>query len=218
DNTFAETDFYKKQVITDSPYALTKFLAEKAVLEAMGDGLDAIIIRVGNLTNRYSDLKCMTDYRNNRFNAQIKTIMKLNTISENIAESELTFSPIDDVAKGIVRLTQYRAAKHTAFHLYSSDMVPFKILLKAFEKVGIIVEYDAGSGIELNEISDSNIRNELYNLLAVTTYERKVQATNSRNDFTLNYLRRIGFEFKVIDENYIDEWVASYDEMNYWKE
>lgn len=47
--TFSEADVYKGQLLT-SPYTRSKFYSELKVLEAVNNGLDGRIVRVGNLT------------------------------------------------------------------------------------------------------------------------------------------------------------------------
>lgn len=51
---FTEHDLYVGQSIKGI-YSTTKYKAEISVLEAIEDGLDVQIVRIGNITNRYSD-------------------------------------------------------------------------------------------------------------------------------------------------------------------
>ena len=51
---FSEQDLYVGQSLKGI-YSSTKFKAEIAILEAIETGLDAQIVRIGNITNRYSD-------------------------------------------------------------------------------------------------------------------------------------------------------------------
>lgn len=53
DVTFSEADVYKGQLLT-SPYTRSKFYSELKVLEAVKNGLDGRIVRVGNLTSPYN--------------------------------------------------------------------------------------------------------------------------------------------------------------------
>lgn len=218
DTSFTEKDFYKKQVLTDSPYALTKFLAEKAVLQAMRDGLDAIILRVGNLTNRYSDLKGAIDYRNNRFISQMKTLLKTGNFSEEVLHSTLEFSPIDEVAEGVVSLTRFRAEGCNTFHLHSDEYVSFSRFIQAIEKAGVTIKNEVNLTRYLNNNTEEKMRNEIYSFLAALSYERTVQGVCSENAFTLSYLDRIGFKFKTLNDTYIDSWVKYYKELGYWNE
>lgn len=51
---FTEHNLYVGQSIKGI-YSTTKYKAEISVLEAIEDELDAQIVRIGNITNRYSD-------------------------------------------------------------------------------------------------------------------------------------------------------------------
>ena len=63
---FCENDLYIGQNITNE-YIRTKFLAERAVLEAVSAGLDGKIIRVGNLMSRDSDGEFQINFITNGF-------------------------------------------------------------------------------------------------------------------------------------------------------
>ena len=63
---FDETTLFMGQPL-ENVYARSKFEAEKAVLDAMLEGLEANIIRVGNLTNRVSDAKFQKNHESNAF-------------------------------------------------------------------------------------------------------------------------------------------------------
>ena len=63
---FNENDLYIGQNITNE-YIRTKFLAERAVLEAVSSGLDGKVIRVGNLMSRNSDGEFQINFITNGF-------------------------------------------------------------------------------------------------------------------------------------------------------
>ena len=71
---FDETCFYKNQNL-ENVYVCTKFKAEQIVLDYMIKGLQANIVRIGNLTNRYSDLKFQYNAEDNAFANRIKTLI-----------------------------------------------------------------------------------------------------------------------------------------------
>ncbi|PTK09074.1 hypothetical protein BUZ90_15290, partial [Mammaliicoccus sciuri] len=66
DVTFSEADVYKGQLLT-SPYTRSKFYSELKVLEAVNNGLDGRIVRVGNLTSPYNGRWHMRNIKTNRF-------------------------------------------------------------------------------------------------------------------------------------------------------
>ena len=63
---FCENDLYIGQNITNE-YIRTKFLAERAVLEAVSEGLDGKVVRVGNLMSRNSDGEFQINFITNGF-------------------------------------------------------------------------------------------------------------------------------------------------------
>ena len=70
---FNENDLYIGQNITNE-YIRTKFLAERAVLEAVSSGLDGKVIRVGNLMSRNSDGEFQINFITNGFPAKPERI------------------------------------------------------------------------------------------------------------------------------------------------
>ena len=184
----------------------------------MGDGLDAIILRVGNLTNRYSDLKGAKDYRNNRFISQMKTLLKAGSFSEEVLQSTLEFSPIDEVAEGVVALTRFRAEGCNTFHLHSDEYVSFSRFMQAIKKAGVTIKNEVNLTKYIHDNTEEKIRSEIYSFLAALSYEHAVQGVHSENAFTLSYLDRIGFEFKTLNDRYIDSWVKYYQKLGYWNE
>lgn len=73
---FCENDLYIGQNITNE-YIRTKFLAERAVLEAVSNGLDGKVIRVGNLMSRNSDGEFQINFITNGFYAVLEVIRQL---------------------------------------------------------------------------------------------------------------------------------------------
>ena len=68
-------DVYKQQLFT-SPYTKSKFYSEIKVLEAVNDGLDAQIMRLGNLTSAYSGALNMKNLTTNRFSIMMHELLK----------------------------------------------------------------------------------------------------------------------------------------------
>ncbi len=68
---FKESDLYIGQNISGI-YTITKFEAEKIVLKAIKSGLNAQILRMGNITNRYSDGVFQQNVEENAFAKKTK--------------------------------------------------------------------------------------------------------------------------------------------------
>ena len=92
--------------LLDNAYALTKFKAEKAVLEAVSEGLDGKIMRLGNLMGRHSD-----------------------------GEFQVNFREIDMTARAILLLSG-TGKEFTVFHPVNNHSVTFADILYSMKEYG----------------------------------------------------------------------------------
>ena len=61
------------------------------MLEAVNDGLDAQIMRLGNLTSAYSGALNMKNLTTNRFSIMMHELLKTSSIGENFGKTCLDF-------------------------------------------------------------------------------------------------------------------------------
>lgn len=206
---FNETNLFIDQNL-DNVYAYTKFLAEKCVYDAIiNDGLDAKVMRMGNLTGRTGDGRFQPNVEENAFANRLKTMLGLNVLPENMLKFYLEFTPINYAAKAVILLSRtskeyntYHLFNHNHAKLYFVDKVlndTLNIILKHITKeemTKLIEEYskrkedfDKIKGIVL----DVNKNKELEYRSNITV----------KSDFTINVLKDLGFEWLNIDEKYI---------------
>ena len=88
----------------NNKYVLSKYHAEEKVLEAIRDGLDAKIMRVGNLMGRYSDGEFQINSRSNAFLSALKGFATIGMCPISHATDPMRLSPIDLTARTIVLL------------------------------------------------------------------------------------------------------------------
>jgi len=99
-----ERDLYIGQHLTD-PYSYTKFMAEKSLLRMVAKtGMKANIIRVGNLSPRSFDGKFQRNASENRLMNAMKLCALLGYVPRSADDIRVDFSPVDMVAKAVVRL------------------------------------------------------------------------------------------------------------------
>ena len=97
-----ENELYFGQNL-DNDYVRTKFLAERALLEAVSEKrLDGCIIRVGNLMSRHSDGEFQINFITNGFMRSLKAYRKLGMFPVTSMEHPAEFSPIDSTAQAIL--------------------------------------------------------------------------------------------------------------------
>lgn len=116
---FSESSLYIGQPL-DNVYVRSKFEAEMVVLDAMREGLRANIIRVGNLTNRKSDLKFQPNYTENAFLKRVKAVLELGCIPDYLMSIYAEFSPVDSTADSIAALAAHMNSQYTVFHVNSN--------------------------------------------------------------------------------------------------
>ena len=208
---FSEKDLYKGQIIENN-YTKSKFEAERRILENIDNGLNAQILRLGNITNRYSDGKFQINVKDNAFANKIKSFVSLGCIPEYMLESYLEFTPVDICANAIIKIIQNYNKYYTVFHLYNNNHVILSNFIKYLKKSNIdikfINEYKFKEKIEkvLNE-NDRDILSGIVNDLDENKKLRYNSKINITNEFTRGFLYKIGFEWPIIDEKYVEKYI-----------
>lgn len=220
---FDETCFYLGQPLSNV-YVRSKFDAERVVLDAILEkGLDAKIVRVGNLTNRYSDLKFQPNYESNAFLKRVKAFLSLGVFPETLLPLYTEFSPVDETADGIVKIAEY-AEEQNVFHLYSNKPLYFETFLALLRKLKIpmdvVSEKDfvkaakAARQSSGKEFIYETLQNDL-DAARKLQYESNIHV---ENDFTVRFLKQTGFSWSEIDGRYIREYIEYFRRLGYWEE
>lgn len=135
---FCENDLYIGQSITNE-YIRTKFLAERAVLEAVSSGLDGKIIRVGNLMSRNSDGEFQINFITNGFLRSLKGYKAVGKFPMGSMHESAEFSPIDSTALSVLKLAQ-TDRRFTVFHACNSHRIFMSDLIYAMCNYGFKID------------------------------------------------------------------------------
>lgn len=221
-----EKNFYEHSLFIDQPldnvYVRSKFEAELAVLDAVLEGLNAKIIRVGNLTNRQSDCKFQPNYLSNAFLTRFKAILDLGLFPDYLMSLYAEFSPIDKTAEGAIKIAQY-ADNQCVFHLNSNKPIYFDKLLDVFKKLNIKMDVVSGEVFNetLQKIAKDNNTEYIYEAFqndmdkdGKLVYDSNIHIMN---DFTVNFLKKVGFEWKQTDFEYIRNYIGYFRNIGYFK-
>ena len=220
---FDETSLFIGQNL-ENVYIRSKFEAEISILKAKLEGLEAAIVRVGNLTNRYSDLVFQKNYQENATLTRLKAFVALEMFPQEMALFPIEFSPVDDTAKSIIKLTQYFDNTHSIFHAYHHNPCKFEDFVKAIQSTGIKMKavetkkfvqaiYEAGTVPETAHIHKAFIHD--ISADGKLGFHSNIKLNN---DFTTNHLARIGFAWNQIDDIYLEKYVQYFKNINYWEE
>ena len=163
---FSEKDLYRNQNLNNT-YIKTKFEAEKLILENINFGLNACILRMGNISNRYSDGKFQINVSENAFVNRIKSILKLQVLQEGFLQHSTEFAPVDLCADAIINIIKSNP-KFTVFHIFNNKLISFKNLVKFINEIGIKLDFvsDQKFANQINNfLSDSNLKNEISGII-----------------------------------------------------
>ena len=208
---FDETCFYQNQDL-DNVYVYTKFKAEELILKYMRQGLQANILRIGNLTGRYEDLKFQDNFSENAFSSRIKTFINIGYFPESNKEIYLEFTPVDLCANAIITIMKYFNIKHNMFHIYDNKHVYVTRFIEILKTLGINIEFvdDEKFKQKIEDIANSDnkeILNGIINDLSedsMLSYKTPVEV---KSKYTCDYLKAIGFEWKEIDDRYVISYI-----------
>lgn len=140
DLRFDETSLDMGQKFDDNYYVQTKYEAEKVVLEQMRDGMDGTIIRVGNLTGRYSDGVFQPNIYENKFYQILKSIIEVGFVPDSMAETKIELTPVDLCAKAIVKLIMMEESAGNTFHVFNQNKIKVKDFLQRLHVLGYKTE------------------------------------------------------------------------------
>ena len=200
-------------------YVHSKYMAEKAVLEAIDGGLDAKIFRVGNLMGRQSDGEFQINSVTNSFIRNLKAYLVLGCFPVSACDETVDFSPIDEVAETILRLAE-TDAKFTLFHCANAHEVQMGDVIEAMNRYGFAIEIvkDAEFQRRLSEAVEDESRNMMVSgLLTYSSkdgHERREIRTD--NTFSIKALYRLGYKWPITDEAYLVRVIGSLDSLGFF--
>ena len=206
----------------DNDYVRTKFLAERAIMEArIREGLDAVILRVGNLMNRQSDGEFQINFRTNAFMRSLWAYVRLGKCPVTILEQPIEFSPIDMVAQAVLRLAGANG-EFSVFNMHNNHTITMADLIAAICRYGY--QIDAVSEEQFQQIlSDASKREEDSEaVLSLVAYNNKegenLIPVEVDCRFTTNALFRLDYRWPIIDDAYLDKAIWALDTLGFFAE
>ena len=225
DNKFAPSFRMKENMLSfdqdiSNKYVHSKFNAEKAVLEEIENGLDAKIIRVGNLMGRNSDGEFQANSITNGFMRDLKGYATLKYFPVNSMDLEVDFSPIDEVAKTILALST-TPSKFTVFHSANSHMVQFGDIIYQMNALGygIQVVSDQVFMDKMKEMMADEEKNMLISsLISYSSSDAHIHSfILSDNEFTNKALYHLGYKWPITDDKYLKQAILSLATLGFFE-
>ncbi len=206
---YGENRLYVKQSL-NNVYIRSKFEAEKFILEELANKkLRGIILRIGNVTNRFVDGKFQENASENAFHNRLKAFTYLKMIPKSVYDGYVEFSPVDSIAQSIIQTMKFYTPPMSVLHLFNSKHLYIKNLLVMLKDLGV----------KIDVVDDDVFKDSLKNILFNSPNYDKVSVllndidndfnllykTNLiiTNKFTLKFLNIAGFDWPEITKDYI---------------
>ena len=221
EDTLTENAIDIGQDVESNAYVYSKYLAEKLVLDAIEEkGLDAKIIRMGNLTARYKDGEFQINFKTNNFMNTLKAYVALGCFPVQEMDEMDEFSPIDEVAKATVLLSGTNR-EFTVFHAYNSHLVEMGDLIQALNdndlKVDVVHEREYNDRLKA-ALADESINSSVSPLVNYKTdHDESIVENDVDNAFTIKALYRLGFHWHITDMDYIDSVILMLKTLGFFE-
>ncbi len=204
---YCENNFYIGQSL-ENVYVRSKFEAERKILDAIANGTDAYILRMGNLMPRLSDGKFQENINQNAYISRLKTFDELQCIPEYLENNYLELTPIDCSAEAILKIIQYSNKNNRIYHIFNHNYIFITDLLKIMNELKFNLKSIKND--EFKEIirtilkgSNSDKLNAIINDLDKDlnlNYDSKIKLDSKHS---ISLLKLYGFEWPTIEKKYI---------------
>ena len=215
-----EGTLYFRQLL-DNKYIHSKFLAERAVLEAVANkGLKGKVMRYGNLAARHSDGEFQINFDTNSAMGRLKAYAMLGCAAFDQLDATMEFSPIDAVAKATVMLSE-TPDECTLFHVFNNQNISMEGIFHELGELGYPIRY-----VERDEFMEAftlaeNDKKKASELTSIMAYMRspggrKVVRLERQCEYTLQVLYRLGFRWPITTWDYIERFVSALGGLGYF--
>lgn len=213
-----ENDLYFGQRITNE-YIRTKFLAERAVLEASVNGLNAKVIRVGNLMSRNSDGEFQINFITNGFLRTLRGYAAVGKFPVGGMNENTEFSPIDSTAAAVLK-TAGTDKRFTVYHATNSHRIFMGDVIYAMKEYGFEIEIVPDREF-LRAVGDYAAEYENSDAVSgLITYtsrdDSKIYTIDYDNSFTTEALYRLGYKWPITDDKYLENAIRALDNLNFF--
>ena len=207
---FDEHMFYVGQTVDDNQYVHSKFMAERVIYEAvLHHGLNAKVMRVGNLAPRLSDGVFQKNSASNNFMASLAAYRHLGMIPYEAMDSLTEFSPIDCVARSVVLLSQ--TPRECVCYMPSNNRWPRfgDVLMQLRPDMRLVEGEEFGKAVS-DALADPATCDLMRPFMAYNSSAPSGKPLGPADldvSLTAQVLYRLGFSWPVTDAEYVQKFL-----------
>ena len=220
DTQFDERNLYIGQDI-ENVYVNTKFAGEVEILNAIIDnGLDAKILRLGNLTGRLSDGKFQPNVEENAFSNRIKALTDLHAMPKGMYEKYIEMTPIDVVSDAINRIMEI-ANNNIVYHLFNHNHIPMPYFVKILSSLGInidILDKDRFKNLLHDYMTDEEKIKIIQGIIPDIAEDGYLEYNDNiiiKSDISQKILHNVGFNWPVLEKDYVLKYLQYLEKINF---
>ncbi len=194
ETAFTEKDYEIGQDWEKNIYVKSKFLAEGLVLQAVKEGLNGKIFRLGRLVGRASDGVFQRNPETNVFYLLMKAFCQLGAVPESAAHEAVDLMPIDVCVEEVLNLTE---SNGLIYHIMSHVPPMLGEVVKALdERIQIVTEKEF---VKLMEERAKGLDKELAALLMDHWHRSKANppTISVTNTLTMEHLAEAGYHPEI---------------------
>lgn len=192
----------------DNRYVHSKFLAERLILDAVAHhGLNAKVMRVGNLAPRSTDGEFQANFNSNSYMGRLKVFHTVGCCPYDSYDEFTEMSPINETANAVVLLAS-TPKECTVFQPFNNHTELLGDVLQMMEKVGAPMRFVERDDFQQAVAEAGRDPEKAKILSAMVAYEdmahgQKVAIIERDNRYTCAVLHRLGFHWSDTSSEYI---------------
>ena len=179
-----------------------------------------MILRIGNITNRFEDGMFQKNYNDNAFAKRLKSFIEIGAFPDYFLGHELELTPVDICAKAIISAINYES-NCNLLHIYNDNLLSIKLLLRTLTDLGIklipvpkLMMSDIITGILQDDSRKEILSGIIYDL---DKNKNLVYTSNIslESKFSNKYLAQTGFHWNKITETYLKKCFNYFNNINF---
>ena len=204
----------------DNKYAHSKFIAERMVLNAVIDGLDAKIIRVGTLSPRKNDGEFQINYHTNSFMGRLRTYSLLGCFPYTLCQDVIRMGAIDVSADAFMHLAKTPSAC-CLFNACSNHTVFLADIIACLNERGHEIRFveEEEFNAELLRAGEDPAKAAIFSSLIAyvnASADKKLQPVGIDCTYTNDVLCRMGFLWNITDKEYIEKFLTALEGLAFF--
>ena len=205
---FTERRLYMGQEIDGNQYVHSKFMAERHIYEEILEhGLNAKVLRVGNLAPREEDGQFQINFRTNNYMNSLRAMATLGVIDYGSLNEQTEFSPIDRVAEAVLALAA-TPKECVCFIAMNPHRPLMSDVIREMNALGLSVRGAEGEEfihILQGALADNKKSEAVSCLIAYDSKDdvKMIGLESIDHDYTVSILERLGFFWPETGSEYI---------------